>query len=362
MRRLSTIIGVPAVAILPTVVVSEPAQAHEDPAQAHLRLQPVWHDFDTATTAGLRGLSAVSRRTAWASGTDGEVLRTPDGGRTWLHVGPPGTQSLQFRDIEAFDDQHAVIMAAGVGEDSRIYVTADGGATWTEAFHNTEPTAFYDCMAFFDRSHGIALSDPVNGKFRILSTSDSGRTWTVLPTDGMPAALAGEFAFAASGTCVAAASGRHAWFATGGGAVTRVFHSDDRGLTWTAVDTPFVTGPTAGIYSLAFRDARHGIAVGGDFLAPTTGTDAAAWSADGGRTWRIADRVPGEYRSGVAWTILPSVAIAVGPTGSDITLNAGRTWQRFDSGNLDGVDCAADGACWGSGSNGRIARLGLTLS
>jgi hypothetical protein len=73
----------------------------------------------------------------------------------------------------------------------------------------------------------------------------------------------------------------------------------------------------------------------------------------------VAAAVPGEYRSGVAWTRLPTVAIAVGPTGSDITYDAGRTWHRFDSGSLHGVQCTKDGACWASGAGGRVARLTL---
>jgi photosystem II stability/assembly factor-like uncharacterized protein len=333
--------------------------AFPSPAAAH-PVHLTWQDFATGSTSGLRGLSAVSWRTAWASGSGGEVLRTADGGRTWAHVGPPDTAALGFRDIEAFDDRHAVIMSAGTGEDSRIYATADGGATWTETFRNDDPAAFYDCMTFFDHRHGLALSDPVGGKFRILSTSDGGGSWTILPGDGMPPALDGEFAFAASGTCLTSLPGRQAWFATGGGSSARVFRTDDRGLTWTATTTPVLTGPTAGIYSIAFRDPHHGIVVGGDFTVPETAPDGAARSVDGGRTWSLAVGVPGEYRSGAAWTRMPGVAIAVGPTGSDVTFDAGRTWRRFATGSLDAVQCANDGACWSSGSDGRVARLTLT--
>jgi len=350
MRRLTTIVSLLAVATLTTSLTSTSAFAADHP-------QPAWQDLATGSTSSLRGLSAVSRRVAWASGSVGEVLRTVDGGQTWQHVGPPDTASLQFRDIQAFDADHAVILSIGEGEDSRIYVTSDGGASWTETFRNSEPAAFYDCMAFFDHQHGLALSDPVDGRFRILSTSDGGDSWSVMPGEGMPAALTGEFAFAASGTCIAVAAGDHAWFATGGGATARIFSSADRGRTWTATDTAIPSGPSAGIYSLAFRDRVHGLAVGGDFAAPDAAPDGAAWTGDGGQTWQIAQDEPGAYRSGVAWTHLPSVAIAVGPPGSDITYDGGRTWHRFDSTSLHGVQCTDDGSCWASGANGRVARL-----
>jgi photosystem II stability/assembly factor-like uncharacterized protein len=325
------------------------------PAAAHPAPSPAWKLFTTGVDARLRGLSPVSRDVAWASGSAGTVLRTVDGGRTWQQVGPAGTADLQVRDIEAFDAWHAVALSIGEGDQSRVYRTDDGGRTWTETFRNDDPRAFYDCMAFLDRRHGLALSDPVDGKFRVLSTSDGGRTWRVLPTDGMPPALDGEFAFAASGTCLVA-SHRDAWFATGGGAASRVFHSTDGGRTWRVATTPVPSGPTAGIYSLAFRDPRHGLAVGGDFTTPTQAPDAAALSRNGGAAWTLATRPPGEYRSGVAWRTGDS-AIAVGPTGSDLSRDGGRTWTRFDTGSFDAVMCAGPRACWASGEHGRIAVL-----
>jgi len=318
---------------------------------------PSWKLQDSGSTARLRGLSAVSDRVAWASGTGGTVLRTVDGGRTWRSVGPPDTADLQFRDIEAFDADHAVALAIGEGELSRVYVTDNGGRTWAETFRNTDPAAFYDCVAFFDRRHGLALSDPVGGKFRILSTKDGGRSWALASTAGMPPALDGEFAFAASGTCLVTAPGHggDAWIASGGGSSSRVFHTRDFGAHWSVVSTPIPSGPSAGIYSLAFRDRWHGLAVGGDFAAPTAAPDGAATSRDGGRTWTVAKRVPGEYRSGAAWRS-GNVALAVGPTGSDVSYDGGRTWTRFDTGSFDSVECAGH-TCWASGENGRIARL-----
>ncbi|WP_433075266.1 WD40/YVTN/BNR-like repeat-containing protein [Dactylosporangium sp. CA-052675] len=319
---------------------------------------PSWRLLDTGSTARLRGLAAVSDRVAWASGTEGTVLRTGDGGRSWRSVGPPDTAGLQFRDIEAFDAEHAVVLSIGNGEDSRVYLTDNGGRTWTETFRNTDEAAFYDCFAFFDRRHGLALGDPVDGRFQLLATEDGGRHWAPRHA-GMPAALDGEFAFAASGTCLvtAARPGPDAWFATGGGSASRVLRTADLGRHWTVATTPIPSGASAGIYSLAFRDRAHGLAVGGDFAAPAAAPDAAATSRDGGRTWTVARTVPGEYRSGVAWrSPRGDTAYAVGPTGSDWTRDGGRTWTRFDTGSFDAVACA-DGACWASGELGRVARL-----
>jgi photosystem II stability/assembly factor-like uncharacterized protein len=314
-----------------------------------------WELTPTGSEARLRGLSAVSADIAWASGSLGTVLRTVDAGVTWQNVGPPDTAALQFRDIEAFDANNAVILSIGVGSDSRVYVTSDAGGTWTQTFTNDHPDAFYDCMTFFDRRHGLALSDPVDGRFRIIATDDGGHSWHVVAAQ-MPPALAGEFAFAASGQCLVSSGGRDAWFATGGGAEARVFHSGDRGQTWEVVSTPIRSGPSAGIFALAFRDARHGFAVGGDFAVPNAAPDALALTDDGGKTWQLVDEAPGEYRSGGTW-ITGRDAVVVGPTGSDASIDQGRSWSRFDDGSFDTVDCAGGHACWASGEQGRVARL-----
>ncbi|MGW7238397.1 WD40/YVTN/BNR-like repeat-containing protein [Streptomyces sp. NPDC054804] len=321
---------------------------------------PHWVLKDTGTPdVRFRGLAAVDRHTAWLAGTAGTVLRTTDGGTTWRNVSPPGAGDLQFRDVEAFDARRAVVLAIGEGEASRVYRTDDGGATWTESFRNTDPAAFYDCMTFFDRRHGLAMSDPVEGRFRILATGDGGRSWRVLPDTGMPAALDGEAGFAASGQCLVASGPKDAWLATGGGTHARVLHSTDRGLTWTATDTPVRAGdPAKGVFALAFRDRTHGLAVGGDYRPDQPSPQAAAVTRDGGRTWQPAATPPPAYRSGAAW--LPhsrTTALAVGPTGTDLTTDGGRTWRTVDTGSYDTVDCTPDLSCWAAGEQGRVARL-----
>jgi photosystem II stability/assembly factor-like uncharacterized protein len=327
------------VAALLAVAMAAPAEATPGPG---------WRLHATGSDARLRGLSAVNPLVAWASGSGGTVLRTVDGGRTWAQVAPQGTQSLDFRDIEAFDAQHAVAMSAGEGDSSRIYRTEDGGQSWRLTQANTLPTGFYDCMAFSDDRHGLLLGDPQNGRFEILATDDGGGNWRILPDGGMPEAQTGEAAFAASGECLTV-RGQDAWFGSGGGAQSRIYHSTDRGRTWHATATPLPSTASSGVFALAFRDRNHGVAVGGDYNPPNTG--AAASSHDQGKSWQ-ASTIAG-YRSGVAW--LGGLAIAVGPTGSDLSLDGGQHWRTFDTGSFDTVDCP--NTCWAAGAHGRIASL-----
>jgi photosystem II stability/assembly factor-like uncharacterized protein len=352
-----------AVALLTLVLAGSLAALVPAPAGAGAGAGLRWRDLPTGSDAQFRGLAPVSRNIAWVSGTGGTVLRTSDGGRHWRDVSPGGdTGDLEFRDIEAWDALHAVIMSIGTGGDSRIYRTGDGGRTWHQGFRNHSGEAFYDCLGFWDRRHGLAMSDPVHGKFRILATKDGGRSWTKRPSAGMPPALKGEFGFAASGTCLVTAGDQDAWIASGGSAA-RVFHTADRGRTWTVTDTPMVRSAAGGIFSLAVRDQRTLVAVGGDFEKPNHRARTSAYSDDRGLTWTKGGRLGG-YRSGADFlprtgvTGSPSTGvIAVGPNGSDVSYDGGVTWQEVDKGDLDSVECTPSGVCWASGFNGRVAVL-----
>ena len=120
--------------------------------------------------------------------------------------------------------------------------------------------------------------------------------------------------------------------------------------------TPIPSGPSSGIFALAFRDDQHGFAVGGDFAVPVPNPNNLALTRDGGSTWKVAKTVPNEYRSGAHW-IDDRSALVVGPTGSDVSFDRGKTWSGFDEGSFDTVDCAGGHACWASGEQGRVAYL-----
>lgn len=202
------------------------------------------------------------------------------------------------------------------------------------------------------------MSDPVNGKFRLIETWDGGASWDIVDQKGMPAALTGEFGFAASGTCIEAAAGR--WYiASGGVDPGRVFRSKD-GRNWDVSDSSIAGGAAAGVFSVRFRDARNGIAVGGDYEKPAGNVNVSSWSQDGGKTWVASESFPAGYRSGVSW--VPgrrNTAIAVGTSGSDITFDGGNNWRAIDNGTFDAVECVGKHTCWASGSRGRVARLVL---
>jgi len=325
-----------------------------------------WVKVPVPTTASLRGLS-IAGSTVWASGTQGTVLRTSDNGKTWSVTTVPGAEKLDFRGIHAFDANNAVIISSGPAQDgqARIYRTRDGGKTWIQAYEQKTPGIFFDAIAFWDRKHGIVLSDPVEGRFALFVTGDGGATWTPLRPAVMPPALANEGAFAASNSCLAVQGANHVWFATGGAQVARVFHSANRGRTWTVAETPMhPANASSGIFSLAFQDDKFGVAAGGDYAHPErSDLPNLLLTSDGGKTWRAAPPTDpaGLYLSSVA--ILPAPpkntarpVRAAGITGLYFASTTERgAWTRESGESLNTVVYDVQGS-WAVGAHGTVLR------
>lgn len=316
--------------------------------------QPAWQAQDSGVTVELRGLSVVSSQVAWASGAKGTVIRTVDGAH-WKTVSVPEAAAFDLRAIHAFDANTALAMGAGPGAASRVYRTQDGGATWTLMTTNTVPTGFWDAMAFWDARHGLLFGDPVDGKFQVYATDDGGATWRFMPAQGLDA-LAGEGAFAASGTCLTVAGTRDAWIVTGSAATARAFHSADGGRSWQAAALPVTAGaPSRGAFSVAFLDGRVGLAVGGDYREPKLALVNGARSADGGTTWQAAAILPAGFLS-VLMPVpgAPRTMVAAGLAGSGYSLDAGLTWQVLDTTPMNTVGFASPTTGWAIGPKGLV--------
>ena len=316
-----------------------------------------WLKQTIDTKESLRGLSVVSEKVVWASGTGGTFLRTIDGGKNWTIGQVPGAEKLDFRDVEAFDGNTAYVLSIGDGETSRIYKTTDGGKTWKLQFKNSNPKAFFDALAFWDANNGMAMSDPVNGKYVLLGTSDGGENWKLLDTDKMPNAKTGEAAFAASGTCIIT-SGKNNVFLISGGQDARVFRSENRGKTWLVSDSPIAKGTAgSGIFSIAMSDKNRGVIVGGNYEKPGEINNNLALTNDGGKSWNFGKGLNG-YRSGVTF-VDKKTLIAVGASGSDLSVDGGKTWKNLDKENYNSVQARGKNAVWAVGANGLAAKYAL---
>jgi photosystem II stability/assembly factor-like uncharacterized protein len=319
-----------------------------------------WSVQTSGIDTNLRGISAANtvdangenHITVWASGSNGVILFSGDLGKSWKRLHVLGGDSLDFRGIVAFDAKHAYVMSSGNGDQSRIYETNDGGQTWKLEFTGKNPSLFLDALVC--ESQCYALSDPVDGKFLLLSDHNNG-TWSELPGDGMPAALPGEGAFAASGTSLALGTDGAMYFGTGGAKAARIFHSADYGKTWTVTDTPIAIGnASSGIFSVVCA-AWGVVAVGGDYKDPSRPYRIAAYSQDEGKTWQLAAQQPGGYRSGAA--ALYGSILAVGPSGEEISEDFGAHWKHIGSLDLNAVFVLDIYNGWAVGAKGTIARL-----
>jgi photosystem II stability/assembly factor-like uncharacterized protein len=305
----------------------------------------------SGSTASFRGVHAVNAQVVWVSGTGGTYVTTADGGATWHAAQVPGAEKLDFRAVWAFDKNTAYLLSIGTGDQSRIYQTSDAGAHWKLLFANPDAKGFFDGIAFWDRAHGIVAGDPVDGRTTIFTTADSGETWQ---RQASPEAIGSEGAFAASNSSLALWGAHDAWLGT---TAARVLHSADNGRTWTAAQTPIRhDGSGAGIFSVAFTDALHGIAVGGDYTKAAEARDNIAVTTDGGKTWTAPAATPAGFRSAVAHIPRANLWVATGTSGSDVSSDDGATWKQFDSTGYNGVAFVSIDAGWAVGPRGRIAR------
>jgi len=319
---------------------------------------PHWIPQSSGVTARLRGISAVNERVAFASGSGSTVLKTIDGGANWQKL-TVSSETLDFRDIDAIDERTVYVLSIGTGTASRIYKTTDGGNSWTLQFQNDNPRAFLDAMSFWDEQHGLVFGDSIDGRFDILITENGGKLWSRIEPSRVPPSLTNEGAFAASGTNIALFGKTHAWIGTGAAGKARVLRTTDRGRRWQISDTPLAAGPSTGIFSIAFRDEKHGVIVGGDYTKESEAQNNLAFTSDGGVTWNPGTGLHG-FRSVVAYVAgekTPTL-IAIGPSGADYSSDDGRTWQAIEGPGFDTFSFVhGKRRGWASGAKGSLAKL-----
>jgi photosystem II stability/assembly factor-like uncharacterized protein len=326
-----------------------------------------WHPQKSNTDASLDGLGIVNANVVWACGTGGTFVRTTDGGETWQVGMVAGAEKLDFRDVYAIDAETACLMSIGKGNESRIYKTTDGGNKWLLEYTEKNPKGFLDSMAFWDATHGIVVGDPLEGKPELLTTSDGGAHWTPLQSNTIPSAKDGEGS-PASGSSIATYAAKkgkkgnwQAWFVTEN--ASRVFHTADSGNTWTASETPLVTGLNQGVFSIAVVDADRLAIVGGDYDHPQMEKPNSAYSDDGGKTWKESSHRPAGYRWCIA--IVPDTpgptAFAVGPTGTDYSIDRGNNWKQMNDEPTNTIAFADAHHGWAVGRKGLILKFEGTV-
>ena len=318
--------------------------------------EPTVEILTSGTRTSLRGLSVVNDNVIWVSGSNGTVGRSANGGKNWNWFTVAGFEKKEFRDIEAFDGQTALILA--VGEPAFILKTTDGGQNWKEVYRNDTPGMFLDAMDFWNDEEGMVVGDPIGGRVFLAETRDGGENWRVLEDpDGRLRADSGEAFFAASGTNIRYFRGGK-YFLASGGRQSRLFTPSG------IYSLPLVQGKeTTGANSIAVFDDGSGkgskkmIVVGGDFTSADADSANCAYSGNGGKTWKVPEIPPHGYRSSVEY-LSPTDLLACGLNGVDYSANSGRTWKLISGEGFNVCRISNYGsAIFLAGNNGRIARL-----
>jgi hypothetical protein len=356
--------------------------------------------FAISLFAGLRsqhyrGLDVLNDQIVWASGSMGTIIRTQDGGQSWLNCSPKGYERCDFRDIEAWDSLNAIAIHSG---DSAVVLrTIDGGLSWYLVYASNRPGVFLDALELLGpkRNWAVIAGDPYplaqpSGDslwfFDLLVSEDSGWHWQPwVNRDGTPIALARsktDALFAASGTSMTPLGlgfDRPSVLFAGGGYSAQItiiaaapelpptldqnpqFLENARPEYWVlSSPLPLMHGPAGGCYSLAARrdeSGFHFLAVGGDYTRPDERDSTGAYSAGAYDQWKLCEFPPRGYRSCVAFHPLnPNWAVCTGTNGTDISIDSGQNWIPLM--DLGYNSCAfSPNALWLFGNRGRFKKI-----
>ena len=317
--------------------------------------QPTLKMLESGKRISIRGLSVVNDNVIWASGSAGSVARSTDGGNTFNWIKVPGYEKNDFRDIEAFDSNTAIIM--GITTPAVILKTKDGGKNWKKVFEDTTKGAFFDAMDFIDSDHGILVGDPIGDYMYVAETFNSGESWRTLSrSDKIPMSANGEAFFASSGTNVKLIKPGGLFMVTGG-KESNLYSFND------IADQPIPImkgGTSTGANSIDyFSVKKKGIIVGGDFSKDTISqNNCALFSYKSGKfLFTIPQTPPHGYRSCVIYLNEKNL-LTCGTSGIDISKDGGMNWELISKESFHVCQKAKKGtAVFLAGSNGRIAKL-----
>lgn len=217
-----------------------------------------------------RGNSSITRvdpTTAVAVSDYGDIWRSTDAGRTW---------TLALTGIGTLPYGWRVSFVTGldgwvVGPDGLVLRTTDGGATW--AYASNGMGAHLADIEMASATLGLAVGE--NGY--VLRTTDGGQRWT-------PSRLAVTGTIFGRTESLEAVTFLDADFAVAGGYGGILFKTADGGVTWESIGYPRLPGLFR-IYDVEFVSRAEGWVVGAD---DDLGHDRHVYhTTDGGATWTL---------------------------------------------------------------------------
>lgn len=318
-----------------------------------------WQHVNIPSQPSLRG-SAIAGDSLWVTGTNNSVWVSQDGGKNWQNRSVKNELVTDFRDIEVFDSQTAIVMGVGEGKQSILYKTTDGGKQWETLLKNTDKTGFFDSIAFWDPLNGLLMGDPVDGYYVIKRTEDGGKTWQRTTKNNLPKILKTEMAFAASGNTLIVGKVNQAWLTTGGQSAS-VYYSQNSGKTWQRQNVPiYKDTKTAGGYGLALNKHDEIFVVGGDYHQRDKAYPNMAF-LNKNNQWQSVSTGQRGLRSAMSCEKI--ACITTGKKGNDISFDQGKTWQPLPNSKLNAQGyftlASSNNRFLFAGENGKVAILSV---
>lgn len=263
-----------------------------------------WYQQTSGTTGPVFAVHFADAENGWAVGFD--LLHTTDGGDNWYPQSDP--IFAHYYDVFA----HDAMTAWAVGDSAVILKTTDGGATWLEQELGYTGASFWNGVQFLDANTGWVVGGKPFGftseRRAILKTTNGGATWTTQYYDSNQPILKAVYfvdashgwAVGAGGDIMVTANGGSTWTDQDSGTGVELWdvhfvdvntgwvvgiggtllHTTDGGATWNPQDPGTLDGFTA-VY---FDDASNGWISGG-----VLGAGAVLHTTDGGVTWHPQD-------------------------------------------------------------------------
>jgi photosystem II stability/assembly factor-like uncharacterized protein len=166
------------------------------------------------STQAINDFYFLDANNGFATGYNGIILKTIDGGATWTFHGSLGAGT--YRSIFFVNATTGFIASHG----KLIKKTEDGGQNWIN-WTSTETTFnhFFE-IRFFNETTGVAIGDGGS----IFRTADTGVTWTRVVIDPAPTGQLWGLTVVSATTAYAS------------GQVGQIYKTTDAGATWTKED------------------------------------------------------------------------------------------------------------------------------